>query len=167
MAAVLLDDAIDGGKSQSGSLPSLLGSEERFEDAGARGFIHSDSVIADGQHHVRARTHAGMLVRKRHDLAPGGLQVAPFVMPILCRIGVERQRAGELRGIHRTREVLEVVVGHHLVLLVPLAVGGILLEMIVHVPIRNVASGVGPDASVEREQHRQVVLERMLEQRGQ
>src|SRR5437773_327822 len=36
-----------------------------------------------------------MLVRKRHDLAPGGLQVAPFVMPILCRIGVEGQRAGE------------------------------------------------------------------------
>ena len=95
-----------------------------------------------------------MLVREGHDQARGGLQVAPFVMAILRRIGVERQRASELRRVHRAGQVLEVIIGHHLVFLVPLAVGDVLLEMIVDVPIRNVAACVGPHASVEGEQHR-------------
>ena len=54
-AAVLLDDAVDGGESEAGALADGLGGEEGLEDVFDHVGLHAAAVVADGQQRVRAR----------------------------------------------------------------------------------------------------------------
>ena len=91
-------------------------------------------------------------------VTPGLLQIALLVTTDLARVHVERQRAAELGRMLRSGQILARVVGHDGVFLVPLAIRDVLLEPVVQVPRRDVARGVGPNAAVQRQQHRQAVL---------
>ena len=51
-AVVLLDDAVDRGQPQAGSLPHLLGGEKRFEDLVEGFLVHAAAVVAYGQQHI-------------------------------------------------------------------------------------------------------------------
>src|SRR5881227_2744798 len=68
----------------------------------------------------------------------GGLKIAPLVMAILRRVDIEGERPAELRRCSRAGQVLEVIVGHHLVALVPWPILLVLLQVIVDVPLRDV-----------------------------
>ena len=114
---------------------------------------------------VDADEEVGVRARERGEDRPRLLQVAALVAAHVRRVHVERQRARELRRVLRAGQALEEVVRHHLVLLVPLAVGRVLLEPVVDVPLRHVAVGVGPDAAVERHEHRQLLRDGVREHR--
>ena len=133
-------------------VPLALG-EERIE-VGVR-----IEVDADEERRIRAR--------ERDEQRARLLEIALLVVAHVVRVDVERQRAREFRRLLRARQVLQLVVGHHLVVLVPLAVGGILLELVVDVPLRDVAVRIGPDAAVERHEHRQVLRDRVAQHRVQ
>src|SRR6185437_8043717 len=60
-ASALLDDAVDGGKSQAGALWPL-GGKEGLEDVRLRVRIHAAAGIGDGEHYVVARRHRGALL---------------------------------------------------------------------------------------------------------
>ena len=94
-----------------------------------------------------------MVACECHDHARRGLEIAPLVMAILCCIGIECERAGKLRSVGRIGQVLEKIVRHDLVFFIPLAIRDVLLEVVVDVPVRNVAAGVGPDAAIQCEQN--------------
>src|SRR5690606_36164226 len=55
--ATLLDDAVDGGQAESGSLSLILGREEGLEDAASSLGIHAGPCIAHREHHVWPRAH--------------------------------------------------------------------------------------------------------------
>ena len=128
----------------------------------ARVVVVPASVAHEGVHvGVGIEHHAGeqRRVRAREGGNDGGgrLQVAPLVMANLGRVDVVGEATPKLRRRRGARQVLAVVIGEDFVVLRPLAVGGVLLQMIVDVPLGNVAARVGPDAAVEDELHRQFV----------
>jgi len=47
-AAALLDDAVDGGETETSALAGFLGGEERLEDAGLSGGVHAVASVGDG-----------------------------------------------------------------------------------------------------------------------
>ena len=108
-----------------------------------------------------------MVARECHDHASRRLEIAPLVVPILCRINIECERTGKLRRFGRTGQVLEKIVRHYLVFFIPLAIRNVLFEVVVGVPIRNVAAGVGPDAAIQREQNGQLVCDGMRHRHGE
>jgi len=59
-AATLLDDAVDGGKTESSALPFFLGGEKGFEDVRLRFRVHAGATIADGKLDVSAGFHQRM-----------------------------------------------------------------------------------------------------------
>src|SRR5258708_24511762 len=50
-AAALLDDAVDGGETETSALAGFLGGEERLEDAGLSGGVHAVGSVGDGDDH--------------------------------------------------------------------------------------------------------------------
>src|SRR5271166_4800554 len=54
VAAALLDDAVDGGKSEAGTFAFFLGGEERLEDASLGFTVHALAGVTDGNHDVGA-----------------------------------------------------------------------------------------------------------------
>ena len=54
VAATLLDDAVNGGKSEASAFAFFLGGEERLEDAGLSFAVHALAGVADGDHDVGA-----------------------------------------------------------------------------------------------------------------
>src|SRR5439155_18378558 len=59
----LVDDAVDGRKTQSGSLPKLLSGEERLKNVSARLSIHPAASVAHGQQHIAAWPQTQVLTR--------------------------------------------------------------------------------------------------------
>ena len=59
-AATLLDDAVDGGKTESSALPFFLGGEKGFEDVRLRFRVHAGATIVDGKLDVSAGFHQRM-----------------------------------------------------------------------------------------------------------
>src|SRR6266568_203830 len=53
-AVMLLDDPIDDGQPQAGSLPHLLGGEKRLKDPLAHGFVHTLSGVGKRNHGIAA-----------------------------------------------------------------------------------------------------------------
>src|ERR1035438_1289463 len=54
VAAALLDDAVDGGKSEAGAFAFFFGGEEGLEDAGLGFAVHALASVADRDHDVGA-----------------------------------------------------------------------------------------------------------------
>jgi len=51
-AAALLDDAVDRGEAEAGTLAGFLGGKERLKDAGFGGRVHALAGVGDGYDHV-------------------------------------------------------------------------------------------------------------------
>ena len=59
LAAMLSDDAVHGGQSESRAAPHALGGEERLENSLADFVIHAMPGVADEHLHMRARRKRG------------------------------------------------------------------------------------------------------------
>src|SRR6202046_2788242 len=53
ISSTLLDDAVDGGKSEAGAFAFFLGGEERLEDASLSFAVHPLAGIGEGDHDIR------------------------------------------------------------------------------------------------------------------
>lgn len=49
VAAALLDDAVDGGETEAGTVAAFLGGEKRLENTGESGIVHAAAGVADGE----------------------------------------------------------------------------------------------------------------------
>jgi hypothetical protein len=123
------------------------------------------------QIHVRIEIDAHkkrrMRARELGDDPRHRLQVATLVVAHLACINIERERARKLRRMLRPGQALQVIVGHDFVAFVPLAIVFVLLQLVVDVPCRNVARGIGPYAAVQRDEHRQLALYRFADRARQ
>ena len=108
-------------------------------------------IDADEQVRVRAG--------ERRDDPRRGDQVAALVGAHLRRVQVVGERAREPRRLGGARQILEVVAREDDVVLVPLAVGVVLLEVIDDVPLRSIAGRIRPDSAVEHEVDRELLLD--------
>ena len=71
-APVLLHDAVARRQAEARALADLLRGEEGLEDVRLHVRVHADAGVADGEQHVRARLHGGVLARElgvEHDIA--------------------------------------------------------------------------------------------------
>src|SRR6266404_5708215 len=59
-APMLFDDTVSGGQSHARALPTLLGGEERFEDALAGFGVHAYARVGNRQHRITARLDVGI-----------------------------------------------------------------------------------------------------------
>ena len=122
----MLDDAVDHGKAEPGTLRSF-GAEERFEDA-ALGFgVHSYPGVADGEHYIFARlgrrmrasiafverdirSFNGELAAARHRIAGIDRQVHDDLLD-LARISLGRAQVGSRH--HHQFDILADQAGKH------------------------------------------------------
>ena len=125
MAAALLHDAVHGGEAEPGSLPLLLGGEERLEDVGGGLRAHAGTGVAHREGHVGPRREVGPARRGRLadlDVANGDPD-APAARHGVARVHREvhedllhlaRIDLHPPRALHRLDHQLDVLPDHAL-----------------------------------------------------